>query len=369
MLYKAHSTVQRKVAPTDADLDLIHQYALAGETLDADSLFIGRKSLCNDQLDRSHERFPEGYLLRFAETMPGKSVMTGHNYTLAPEGRYFKAEISTGLAASGVMQRELVMSYYLLADSDLARKVKAGIARDVSIGFNPDTRICDLCEKDYDGWMQGADDACGHIAGREHEGKLCTLTYGGDLQKVEGLEGSFVWLGCQYGAQAIASMRAFSPQAKAAYFESRAGKGVWHIPFHEEVDLFRISGPRTGPAHTAAKELSMPQEEKGAAPTGELKLSAEQEALIACGQAFRKFAAAHVKSRYDACGFEEMGEMAAESLEAASGEKLLAAIEKADATFNKHFPGTGKGVPMSDTQGDQPRPPRPFNPLARNGRY
>lgn len=358
--YKVHQTVQRKVTPSESDLEIIQAFALAGEEVNPDDLFIGRMSLANDQYDRSHERFPESYLVQFARTMPGKSVMTGHDYARDPAGRIFKAEVQVGGSGPQGLAKELVVSYYLLNSDPLAAKVKAGIARDVSIGFNPDLRLCDIDGKNYDGWMLGEEDACPHVAGKAYEDALARVTYGGDVEKVEGLEGSFVWLGCQYGAQAIASMRAFSPQAKSAYFDSRAGKGVWSLNPSFGVPLFPLEQNLI-----AAKEFSMPPEiEKGAPPPGEPKPSPAQERLIEMGKAHIAAMQAHVKSRYAPCGQGATGEVIAGMFETASADEIAAAVKAADEVFNERFPGTGKGIPASDTQ-EQPVPERKFNPLRR----
>ena len=373
---------QRKITPSESDLAIIEQFALAGEPVNAADLFIGRMSLANDQYDRSHERFPESYLAQFAHTIPGKSVMIGHNYDDGPSGRIFKAEVTSRLAPESQRQplaaigKELVVGYYLLADSELARKVRSGIARDVSIGFYPDQRICDLCEKDYDGWMKGDDDPCPHVAGHEYDNDMgrapARVTYGGNVEKVEALEGSFVWLGCQYGAQAINAMRAFSPQAKAAFFDSRAGKGVWAFP-----ESFSATGTTAAvAAGPYAVDLRIPRSDlhlikeapvnvpKESAPPPEPAppaLSPEQERLIALGKAYIEDRQAHVKSRYGPCGQEKTGEVIAQTFETATAEQIKASVEAADELFNKTFPGTAKGVPMTDQQ--TLKAERRFNPF------
>lgn len=370
--YKSHQTAQQKVTPSESDLEIIRSFALAGEPIDPEDLFIGRMSLANDQYDRSHERFPESYLAQFAATIPGKSVMTGHDYSRDPAGRIYKAEVASHMATAterGIkLGKELVVSYYLLKSDPLAAKVKAGIARDVSIGFVPDIRVCDVDGKNYDGWMLGEEDPCPHVAGKGYGETLARVTYGGDVTKAEGNEASFVWLGCQYGAQAIASMRAFAPEAKSAYFDSRGGKGVWQIPFDEERHLFTLHGPP--PVHpTAQKEANMLVEQKGAPPPGEPKFSPADERLLNLGKAYIAAMQAHVKSRYGPCGQEKTGEVIAGLFETASPEEITAAVKAADEVFNEHFPGVGKGVPASDTPINSPK--RKFNPwgmsLPRSG--
>ena len=78
--------------PTEDDLALINgRYALA--PLAADQVYVRRLALCNDQYDRTGERFPRFYLERFAETLPGKPLLAHHDHHQFPLGRFFRAEV------------------------------------------------------------------------------------------------------------------------------------------------------------------------------------------------------------------------------------------------------------------------------------
>src|SRR5436190_24133833 len=54
---KEFSTEHKRQQPGDSDLEAIGKYAL--EPVKADQVFIGQMKLCNDQYDRTHERFAE----------------------------------------------------------------------------------------------------------------------------------------------------------------------------------------------------------------------------------------------------------------------------------------------------------------------
>lgn len=217
----------QKAAATTAtpdDLSLINQHAL--RPVAAEDVTIVPMRLANDQLDRAHERFPKAYLERFAETLPGKSLMLGHDYRTSPAGRFFDAEVRKDARGHYLYARA-----FMAASNPIAADVAMGIAKGVSIGFQPDTRLCDLDGKDYDGYWkstsqraQADDEPCSHILGREYDGKLCTVTYGGDLQKVEALEGSLVWLGCQRGAE-TSPKGVLDAVTKAEHFDALAPAG------------------------------------------------------------------------------------------------------------------------------------------------
>lgn len=176
---------------TTEDLALINRFALTPLTEDA--VYVRRMRLANDRVDRDFERFPLSYLQRFAETIPGKSVLIGHDQGSAPLGLFFKASVEEYNGASYV-----VPSFYMVKtgqnEHDRAQ-IEGGVYRYASIGFRFDSLICDLCGKDYYGGE------CPHLLGEEYDGRTATATYGGDLRKVEALEGSIVFLGAQYGAE------------------------------------------------------------------------------------------------------------------------------------------------------------------------
>ena len=171
---------------------------LAAAPVEEGDVFVGRAQLANDQIDRSGERFPLPYLERFAQTLPGKPLLLGHDKATVPAGRWFSASVARDTA--GV--HHLVADFYLDSGSDAVRLLKLGIAKDVSIGFVAGGRTCDLC-----GTALGKDHFCegGHRLNQEYDGRRCTATYGGDLEKVEALEGSLVGVGCQIGAQTMAA--------------------------------------------------------------------------------------------------------------------------------------------------------------------
>jgi hypothetical protein len=340
LYYKSFASTMKKVTPTAADLDLIGNIAL--EEVGAEALYVGRMTLCNDQYDRSFERFPKEYLKRFADTLPGKSVMQGHDYHTLPVGRFYDAEIRQ---KSGVL--ELVPSYYMLADDPLVPKIKAGVVKGVSIGFEPDLRLCDLCQKDYDGWWNDPEDEdpCEHLRGREYEINgtkvRCTLTYGGNVEKVEAVEGSFVWLGCQYGAETTAKEFDLTIRAKMNHFEGQQQRR--YVPAgHNSTSDRRWSLP--------VKENAMQgkdEKENGGAP------DPAQEALVKAGERYKERILESIRTRYAACNMEATGVSIARSMERVTDiDDLEKAQEDARVLFESHHQPHGT-VPDAESRGDQ----------------
>jgi len=228
MSYVHESLIDVRAAlaePTDDDLAILSRSDYAGGA--TDGLSVREMLLAHDQYDRTFERFPPAYLARFAETLPGKSVLAGHDTGRLPMARFFRADVEqrreSGFptlrqpgkdypADPGVKAAELVPGFeprnrtvrwlkggfYYPADPDLDAKITTGIYRSVSIGFRFADLDCDVCRKSY---LRGD---CPHLLGQElDDGRRVTGTYSGDVAQVEALEGSIVWLGAQPQARII----------------------------------------------------------------------------------------------------------------------------------------------------------------------
>lgn len=224
--------------PTATDLEMINELAL--EPLTADGVYVRRMALANDQIDRDFERFSRGVLKQFSDTLPGKSVLIGHDHSSAPIGRFYKAEALR--AVDGVVN--LVGSWYAPVTDENAHdraSIDSGVWSNVSIGFRWDTLVCDLCGTDY------RDPACPHILGQQYpvdgvvgqdlatlvmtedgNSVTATATYRG---KAEALEGSVVYLGAQFGAEMVKAKMIGDMREYKRLVLADADKGV--VPFQD----------------------------------------------------------------------------------------------------------------------------------------
>jgi hypothetical protein len=229
--------------PTEEMLAILSGPDYAGQPVKAEDVHARRMLLCHNHYDRTYERFPEEYLQRFAETLPGKSMLGNHNsMSMMPLGRFFLstvtakreqiavpkrgryrrraedgADVSAPVAAdskgadivpgfeSELRQVKYLDSTFFFANTPenegLRSNIDLGVYRHVSIGYRFDDLICDVCKKSYFG-------ECRHILGMEmapeEEGGqmvVVTGTYGGDAQMAEAREGSIVYLGAQPNAR------------------------------------------------------------------------------------------------------------------------------------------------------------------------
>lgn len=221
------------IQPTQAQIDAIQPYLL--RDFPVEELYVRQMRLANDQYDRSYERFDRGYLKRFAETIPGKSVMVGHDHGSAPVGRFFEA----CLAKDSNGWNWVRASFYMprSAGNELARdSIDSGIWTYCSIGARVDLRglICDICGQPYFGgfdWETAERAYCPHLMGDDYDGEVCRCTWDSkcsDMGRVEAVEGSIVYLGCQY--EAAVSKSAEQSEGARAYKETLLLRGA--VPSH-----------------------------------------------------------------------------------------------------------------------------------------
>jgi len=304
------------------------------EPVEAEAVYIVPGHLANDQYDRAYERFPLAYLQRFAETIPGKSLLAGHDRSQLPLGRWIEGRVEPD--AAGVQQ--LAAPFYVDAASDVARRLRMGIAKHLSISFKAAGRTCDLCGQSYDPPTK-----CDHVKGEAYDGTICTVTYSGDPAKVEAVEGSLVWLGCQHGAQTVRG-KAWLPGAGLALFPGREEETMENdervLELQAEVETLK----------SELADLKM-QAADGAAYHGYLQAEIARKLSAASGKAGE-------------------AEVILKTLEGANLETLKAWDKVAQERFDEKFPPTpvskqlGEGGTPVPPQGVPPPPGRGMDPFA-----
>lgn len=193
---------RRSAAPTPRELELINRYAR--RPLTAAEVHVGECDLCNDRVDRAFERFTVEVLQDFADSLPGKSLLAAHDRGSLPLGLWFDATLRRD--AGGVTH--LRPAYYIVKTRDNEHhraQIDGGVYRYASIGFRAQDLVCDICGKSWFGWE------CQHFPGRTYaagEGRaVATAHYArSEAQPAEAVEGSIVYLGCQYDAELKAAM-------------------------------------------------------------------------------------------------------------------------------------------------------------------
>jgi hypothetical protein len=198
-LHKAFELGDRRSSvPTDAELAKINQFAK--KPLTAEQVYVGECDLANDQVDRSGEWFPIPVLRDFARSVIGKSLLAGHQHESVPMGLWFDARLRKD--DQGVTH--LHPSYYIVKTRDNEhdrQQLDGGVYRYASVGYYCEDLICDICGKSYWSWE------CPHYNLDEYPndaGEMVVATshyVRSDKHPAEAVEGSIVYLGCQYDAE------------------------------------------------------------------------------------------------------------------------------------------------------------------------
>ena len=126
--------------------------------------------LCDNRIDKDFERFSSDCLEQMIEMFVGKHGYVGENQVAkivsvkaveSGDNQSISSERFTWLEAKATIPR-------IKENEELIEQIEREEMKDVSIGCSIKTRTCSICG-DTDG-------KCGHILGREYNGKLCYVT-------------------------------------------------------------------------------------------------------------------------------------------------------------------------------------------------
>lgn len=166
---------------TEAELKAINKYAL--EPLTADQVFTFKAVLCDNELDRTYERFNLKALQDLKKLFLGKTVIKDHRRSADNQvARIYSTELvqSEKATQSGELYTQLVAHCYMVktaGNADLIAEIKGGIKKEGSVGCAVTSSICSICGTD------NAKTYCPHWPGRSYgkEGgnQVCTFTLSG----------------------------------------------------------------------------------------------------------------------------------------------------------------------------------------------
>lgn len=176
----------------------INSFAL--KALTADEVFVRKFLMAHNCIDRDNECFPSEMLDQFSATMPGKSMLEGHDRKSRPCGKWFDSDTEEMSpeqfkAISGVEPKlpegattcKVLWSWgYMLktpGNEELIAAVDGGVCSHCSIGF----AAADLT-----------------AVRKDPNGPALYYQY---VSPGEALEGSLVWLGAQPGATAQKNLK------------------------------------------------------------------------------------------------------------------------------------------------------------------
>ena len=197
---KAGTVPERETA---ADLALINGFTK--RQMAPDEVYTFSVILCDNDVDRDHERFTTEALHKLAELVVGKTGISDHEWSSGNQvARIYKTEVVEDPERSIVTGESytcLKAYAYVLrteANRQLIADIDGGIKKEVSVGCAVARRTCSIC-----GEEQGSG-KCGHVPGRDYDGKLC---FGELSEPTDAYEWSFVAVPAQVNAGVTKALR------------------------------------------------------------------------------------------------------------------------------------------------------------------
>ena len=152
---------------TDADMAAINKYAV--EPLTAEQVYVFKAVLCDNEVDRQHERFTVKALTDLKKLFLGKTVIKDHWHSADNQvARIYATElVETGKKTkSGEPYTQLVAWCYMVktaSNADLIAEIKGGIKKEGSVSFAPSSAICSICGTD------NTKTYCKHWPGKDYD--------------------------------------------------------------------------------------------------------------------------------------------------------------------------------------------------------
>ena len=162
----------QRVEPTEEELALVNRQSR--KELTAAEVYLFAVRLCDNEVDRDGEQFPQATLEQLAELFVGKSGIFDHRWSAGGQtARIYRTEMvreGAQVTAVGDGYCWLKAWAYLLRtekNADLIAEIEGGIKREVSVGCSVARRVCSIC---------GAEGGtCQHTPGQRYGEQLCYL--------------------------------------------------------------------------------------------------------------------------------------------------------------------------------------------------
>lgn len=238
MIQKAASLGAQEI--TEAELKAINKHAL--EPLKAGDVFVFNAVLCDNEVDRSSERFTLKALQDLQKLFVGKTVIKDHDRIADNQvARIYTTELvqDAKTTKAGEPYTRLVAHCYMVktaGNADLIAEIKAGIKKEGSVGCAVSHVYCSICGTD------NAQTYCSHWPGKSYDKEggpqICTFALDGGRDAYE------------------FSLVAVPAQKSAGVSKNYTGETIYA---HQETagDFDRSEGKRPSPDSEKADTLAL----------------------------------------------------------------------------------------------------------------
>ena len=178
--------------PTAMQLEAINAQAKA--RLNGDQVYVFSLRLCDDQVDRDHERFDTGALGTLAKLFVGKTGIVDHKWSADNQvARIFETQVIREKGVSYIKAWAYIRRGG--ANDEIIADIEAGIKKEVSVGCAMGRIICSVCGSEYG--------TCGHLKGEAYDGQVCCAIL---QEPVDAYEFSFVAVPAQRDAGVLKAL-------------------------------------------------------------------------------------------------------------------------------------------------------------------
>jgi len=148
--------------PTAVQLEAIN--TLAKARLNGEQVYVFSVRLCDDQVDRDHERFDTGALPALAKLFIGKTGIVDHKWSAENQvARIFETQVVQEKGVSYIKAWAYIRRGG--SNDEVIADIEAGIKKEVSVGCAMGRCICSVCGSEYG--------TCGHLKGETYDGAVC----------------------------------------------------------------------------------------------------------------------------------------------------------------------------------------------------
>jgi len=193
---------------------------LSRASLSAEEVYVFSLCLCDNEVDRDQERFPEKTLEQLAPLFVGRSGLFDHQWSTRNQAaRIYRTEVvrESWMTEAGEPYCYLKGCAYLLrteGNRELIAAIEGGIKKEVSVGCAVERSVCSICGEEFH--------TCPHEKGAEYGGRRCWAELVGAS---DAYEWSFVAVPAQRNAGVMKHMRMEQEAALGRkYLESLRGE-------------------------------------------------------------------------------------------------------------------------------------------------
>lgn len=182
-------------AVTAEQLERINQFTR--RELTADEVYVFSVILCDNEVDRDYEQFPEASLEKLGELFVGKTGVFDHDPKAENQSaRIFETKLLRESGTNSLGEPYICLKAWAYTvrcekNADLILEIDAGIKKEVSVGCAVDEVLCSIC---------GANQKtapCSHQKGESYDSALC---YHLLMNPADAYEWSFVAVPAQKNA-------------------------------------------------------------------------------------------------------------------------------------------------------------------------